>query len=678
MVVCVPKDGKFTDLMKRTLIHEIFHAVQERYGKSTFWWAESTAALSEVSMQDPAYQPQLTPDYSHREEWRALTAFGGKASNVHYRTQDWWYHVLREQGLAFDAGMHEFMLFSMNVAGTYAALKNKLPDEYWHWIQDHTYLKGPHTARPAAACKPDPQTALSVTQLVGNTRSETWVDHQNDRLVFNGSVFTYRLPNTEPFPVTWRLWFTLQGSALKPSDRTAVDTKQWGCQMQTPPVEISVAPGATFESGAIAANVELSRARDDQQPKADGNKKFRFHAKPLRGTVALEGPSGGLDALITEIITRISVNWQLSETGSGSGTYLIDLPVGTYDISVSGSNGYTARYTGVQVQEDTTVTPPPSQAPMREIVFLGRYNNGPLNLFLWDLDANTVAPLTGFSSDSWADPYTYALTFTAARRQDGSLLVAFLQDPGYDPQAGTYPSETLWLVDPSTQQATTLTQLPPSYQVSAINFDYDWAADDPRILRFYQSLDGQANELQAMSLTDGSIIWTHTLSGGNCLWRPGRNFSSGYLLGCSLPYTRNNQPSSEASILAVPDPVTGPSGQIGTNPDYLQYSDPDALQNGLIFIGWALDPQYSGTPGFVDPTSGTFTPLPTTGDCVPAPDRNQVVCSDTNGVTIYSVSPGTSGTAIIGQPETFPLPQGYTFFTQQFPFIDFVETLYPR
>ncbi len=362
MVVCVPKDGKFTALMKRTLIHEIFHAVQKRYGKSTAWWAESTAALSEVSMQDPAYQPQLTPDYSHREEWRALTAFG---SGAHYRTQDWWYHVLRERSLAFDAAMHEYMLYTMDINGTNAALKNKLPDEYWHWIQDHTYLKGTHTARPATACKPDPKTALYVTQLVGTTQGEKWVDHQNDRLVFNGSVFTYKLPNDEPFPVTWRLWFTLQGDPLKPTDRTTVDTKQWGCNMTTPPTEVTVAPGQTFESGAIAANVDLGRAKDDQQPKAEGNKKFRFHAKPLRGTVEIASPPApntGIDVLVMDEISCNSggtcywAQYQLPQPTAGR--YILDLPIGTYYIGIS-SASYTAEYTFVEVPEDGVVTLPP-------------------------------------------------------------------------------------------------------------------------------------------------------------------------------------------------------------------------------------------------------------------------------------------------------------------------------
>ncbi len=361
MVVCAPKDGSMSALMRRTLVHELFHAVQERYGKSVLWWAESTAALAENSMQDPKYQPQLTPDYSARKDYPALTAFGGNWSNVHYRTQDFWYHVLRERGLAFDAGMDAYMPKGMDLRGTDAALGG-LAAEYWHWFKDQTYVKGPHTARPAAKCRPDPNTADAVP-LKGNTRTEVWVDHSNDRRVLNGSVFTFTLQNGEAFPVTWRVWFTLQGDPLKPTDRAAVDKGGFSCAFANPPVEITVAPGGAFQSGALAANVDLARGKDDREPLAEGGKRFRLHAKPLRGTVRFPippAPDGGLSVAVMDEASCgggggpcYTASYSLAPSG---GAYTLSLPVGQYSFFVSGAGGYTREYSFVDVTEDATVT----------------------------------------------------------------------------------------------------------------------------------------------------------------------------------------------------------------------------------------------------------------------------------------------------------------------------------
>jgi len=363
MVVCAPKDGSMSALMRRTLIHELFHAVQERYGKSAFWWAESTAALAENSMQDPAYQPQLTPDYAAREDRLALTAFGDFLSNVHYRTQDFWYHVLRERGLAFDAGMDAYMPKGMNLKGTDAALGG-LADEYWHWFKDQTYVKGPHTARPATKCRPDANTA-NVVHLTGGTVKEVWVDHGNNREVLNGSVFTFTLRNGEAFPVTWRVWFTLQGDPLKPTDRAAIDKGSFACAFANPPVAITVAPGGVFQSGALAANVDLARGKDDDVPLAEGGKKFRLHAKPLRGTVRFPippAPDGGLGVAVMDEVSCGSsggggpcytASYSLTPSG---GAYTLSLPVGQYYFFVSGAGGYTREYSYVDVTEDATVT----------------------------------------------------------------------------------------------------------------------------------------------------------------------------------------------------------------------------------------------------------------------------------------------------------------------------------
>ena len=359
LVVCAPKDGSMSALMRRTLVHELFHAVQERYGKSALWWAESTAALSENSIQDPAYKPQLTPDYSARKDRRALAAFGG---GVHYRTQDFWYHVLREKGLAFDAGMDAYMKKGMNVRGTDAAVGG-LADEYWHWFVDQTYAKGPHTARPATPCRPDPSTADGVTDLVGSTRAETWVDHEHQRLILNGSVFTFSLPNTEPLPVTWRVWFTLEGDPLKKTDRAVVDRSGFACGFAEPPVEITVAPGATFRGAALAANLDVGRAPDDLEFVAEGDKRFRLHARPYLGTLAFPFPPAPSDGIQVWVWEKGGCEDGNPDTPcysalyglrSPESPYLLELPAGRYFVLVEG-NGYTAEYPDVLLEDGATV-----------------------------------------------------------------------------------------------------------------------------------------------------------------------------------------------------------------------------------------------------------------------------------------------------------------------------------
>ncbi len=359
LVVCAPKDGSMSALMRRTLVHELFHAVQERYGKSVLWWAESTAALAENSIQDPAYKPQLTPDYSAREDRRALAAFG---SGVHYRTQDFWYHVLREKGLAFDAAMDAYMKKGMNLAGTDAAIGG-LADEYWHWFKDQTYVKGPHTARPATACRPDANTVKKVVSVSGVIGKEVWKDHDYSRKALNGSVFTFFLPSHRFFPITWRIWFTLSdNSALRSTDRATVDRGSFACNFQKPPVEITVAPGQSFQSGALAANVDLGVAKDDAEPLANPHRKFRLHVKSLIGKVVFPippAPTGGLDVMVMDEKscgggggTCYSGSYLLTTTGSA---YELLLPVGEYYFYVSGT-GYTKEYSFVKVPEDGTVT----------------------------------------------------------------------------------------------------------------------------------------------------------------------------------------------------------------------------------------------------------------------------------------------------------------------------------
>ncbi|WP_456415245.1 carboxypeptidase-like regulatory domain-containing protein [Oceanithermus profundus] len=671
MVVCAPTDGSMSALMKRTLIHEIFHAVQGRYGRSAFWWAESTAALSENSIQDAAFQPLLTPDYSARSDWIPLPYFGRKA---HYRSQDFWYHVLRERGLAFDAAMDAYMRHPMTVAGANDALGGKLADEYWHWFKDQTYVKGAATARPAPGCRPDPNTAINVAQLNANTTSEAFVDHSYKRYVFSGAVFRYKLPNTEPFPVTWRLWFTISGDPLTPNDRNAVDTQAWSCSWQTGPVEIRVPPGQTLESGALAANVDLGAAADDEATLVGGGKPYRLHAKPLRGKVALDGPTGGLSVTVTELSTLGSMSFALTETSPGSGTYLIGLPVGRYDIRASGGGGYTATYRNVAVQEGATVTPAPENPPGREVVFLGRSSGGPLNLYLWDLDRGTVRALTSFADDTWADPATQAVSFAAVRTAAGDLVAVMLQDPG---SSGT---EVLYRLSLADAQAVPVANLPGSYQLSYVNLSFQEGGTLPAALRYFDDTLG-TQQLQMIDLQTGEVVWTADVSGyaTQCSWRPGRSvWAGGYLLGCG---NMNPDSSWTALVAAVPSPLGGYQGTLARNPAFMQFEGPAdfggiEFGNSMIFVERALYPDFSEATGFVvdaNTTTSTFVALPgeTPYGCSPAPKLMQVACLRTGGVVVHTVD----GTGAVTQTESFALPGGYTIDTGQLDAIDFVEPL---
>ncbi|GEM89253.1 carboxypeptidase-like regulatory domain-containing protein [Oceanithermus desulfurans] len=671
MVVCAPANGAVTPAMRRTLVHELFHAVQQRYGGSAGWWAESTAALSENSIQDAAFQPQLTPDYSARSDWIPLPYFGRGA---HYRSQDFWYHVLRERGLAFDAAMDAYMHEPMTVAGTNAALQGKLADEYWHWFKDQTYVKGPATARPAAACRPDPNAATGVVQLIANTTTEAFADHGHKRYAFSGAVFRYKLPNTEPFPVRWRLWFTVSGDPLTPNDRSAIDTRSWSCSWQAGPAEVRVAPGQTFESGALAANLDLGAAKDDEATLVGGGKPFRLHAKPLRGEVVLEGPPGGLSADVTELGSLGSTSYALTETSPGSGNYRINLPVGRYDIRTSAPGGYAATYRNVVVQEGVAATPTPDGAPGREVVFLGRSSGGPLNLYLWDLDQGTVRALTSFNDDAWADPAAQAVSFAAVRTAAGELVAVMLQDPG------SSGSETLYRLGPADAQAVTVASLPGSYQLSYVNLSFQDGGSLPAALRYFEDTLG-TRQLQMIDLQTGEVVWTADVSGyaTQCGWRPGRSvWAGGYLLGCG---NMNPDASWTALVAAVPSPQGGYQGTIGRDPAFMQFEGPadfGGLDFGgsMLFVERALYPDFTEATGFVvnaDTTSSTFVALPGEAPyrCSPAPGRMQVACLRAGGVVVHTVDP--AGT--VTRTESFALPAGYAIETGQLDAIDFVEPL---
>lgn len=589
-----------------------------------------------------------------------------------------WYHVLRERGLAFDAAMDAYMRHPMTVAGTNDALQGKLADEYWHWFKDQTYVKGSATARPATACRPDPNTASSVVQLDADTTQEKFVDHSNRRYALSGAVFRYKLPNSEPFPVTWRLWFTdSSNNPLAASDRAAIDTQPWRCSWSDPPVEIRVDPGQTRESGALAASVDVGTAKDDTATVVGGGAHYRLHAKPLRGEVVLEGPSGGLNVHITETITQGSKTVALSETSPGSGTYRLNLPVGRYNLEASGSGGYTARYSNVEVQENATTTPTPDSTPGREVVFLGRSSGGPVNLFLWDLDGGSVRALTSFADDTWADPNQWAVSFAAVRTQAGELVAVMLQDPG------SFGTETLYRIDPAAAQAVFVADLPASYQRSYVNLGFQDGAGLPPVMRYFQDASG-TQQLQTIDLSTGAITGAADLSGyaTQCNWRPGRSVRLGsYLLGCSDYDTSGSGTSRTALVAAVPADASGYTGTLAVNPGFDQFEGPSDFGSAgssasLLFVERALYPDFSSATGFVvnaDSSANSFVAL--TGEepyrCSPAPAWMQVVCLHPGGVVVYTV--GSDGA--ITQTESFALPGGYAFETNQMDAVDFVEPL---
>ncbi len=658
MVICVPPDGSFSALMRRTLIHELFHAVQARYGKGANWWAESTAALSENSMQAPGYAPALTPDYGPRKEKRALTAFGG---TVHYRTQDWWYFLLKKRGLAFDVGMDAFMQKGMNVKGTDAALGGKLADLFFDWVQDQAYVKGPATARPATACRVDAKTVSAAPKLVGDAHHETHVDSPNPHAVLSGAVFTYALGNPEPFPLSWWLWFSLGGDPLGPGDRGVIDVSGWGCNFVPKQAAVTLNPGQHLESGAIAANAALAKALDDKEPLASG-KRFRLHARPIRGKVRIEGPAGGLNFLIRWAGSP-PYQTTVSKAGDASGTYLLDLPVGTYDIDATNPSGYRASYRGVRVEDGKTAVPSPSPGPGREVVFLGRENGGAANLFLWDLDRGTVRRLTAFADDTWADPGQNRVYFAAARRQDGTLVVVLLQTP-LDASRDT----ALYTVDPSVQQAVLRATLPRSQTVTQsnlrVNLDYDWSPGGPRAIRVFiekKTVNGNpvtSSTLEAIDLATGSVVERYSIPQGGasivaCTARPGKD-GGGYLVACE----ENDGTVSTHPLYRLPAGGGAPQ-TLAANLGAIGPERVEGLKNGLVFVNHFYGA--SSDPLYLDPGTGRVSQPAVHADvCYAAGDRNQVYCEG-GDVWVFTIARNGDGRASVTKTESFKLPSGYSY-----------------